>query len=348
MTLSTTLPTMPLGSTGIDITRVGFGAWAIGGAGYAFGWGSQDDEESVAAIRHAVGAGVNWIDTAAAYGLGHSEEVVARALADLPAADRPYVFTKCGMVWDEADPSAPLSQVGQAASIRRELEGSLRRLAVERIDLYQMHWPAQDGTPVEDYWSTLLDLKREGKVGAVGLSNHSVAQLETAEAVGHVDSLQPPFSAIHRETAADLLPWCQRHGTGVIVYSPMQSGLLTGAFDQERAAALPEDDWRSRHPDFTGDGLARNLALADALRPVAARHGVGLPAVAVAWSLAFPGVSGAIVGGRRPGQVDGWLPAALLTLTAADLDEVTAALEQTCAGGGPKHPAPPAAAGGHR
>jgi aryl-alcohol dehydrogenase-like predicted oxidoreductase len=324
----------------MEITRVGFGAWAIGGGGWAFGWSVQDDAESVAAIRRAVERGVNWIDTAAVYGLGHSEEVVARALREMPSGERPYVFTKCGLVWDEQDRHRLPRRIGEARSLRREVEASLRRLGVERIDLYQMHRPAEDGTPVESYWQTLLDLKAEGKVRSVGLSNHSVEQLGAAERLGHVETLQPPFSAIRREAATALLPWCAAHRTGTIVYSPMQAGLLTGAFTPERAAALPGDDWRSRSPEFQGEGLRRNLALADALRPIAARHDVGVGAVAVAWTLAWPGVTAAIVGARRAEQIDGWLPAAELELTDADLDEVAAAIERTGAGGGPARPRP--------
>jgi len=333
-----TLPTTPLGTTGMRITRVGFGAWAIGGGGWTFAWGNQDDADSIAAIRHAVERGINWIDTAAVYGLGHSEEVVARALRDIPADDRPYVFTKAGLVWDERNRAAPPRRVGDPLSIRLEVEASLRRLDVERIDLYQMHWPAEDGTPLGDYWGTLLQLKEEGKVRAVGLSNHDVAQLEAAERLGHVDTLQPPFSAIRREVAAVELPWCAAHRTGIIVYSPMQSGLLTGAFSVERAARLDPGDWRSRAPDFTGLGLRRNLALADALRPIAERHAATVAAVAVAWTLAWPGVSGAIVGARSPAQVDGWIGAAGLELTDADLDDIAAAIAGTGAGTGPVRP----------
>jgi aryl-alcohol dehydrogenase-like predicted oxidoreductase len=257
-------------------------------------------------------------------------------LAGIPEADRPYVFTKCGLVWDEADRSIAPRRVGDPASIRREVENSLRRLNVERIDLYQMHWPADDGTDLADYWQALLDLKSEGKVRAVGLSNHGVDQLEAAEDLGHVDTLQPPFSAIHRETA-ELLPWTRAHDTGVIVYSPMMSGLLTGAFNRGRVATLPKDDWRRTSADFTTD-LDANLAVADALRTVAQRHDISQPAAAVAWTLAFTGVTGAIVGARSPRQVDGWLAAASVELTSDDLDTVSEAIAANGAGEGPSRP----------
>ncbi|MDR3435342.1 aldo/keto reductase [Telmatospirillum sp.] len=339
----TPLPTRRLGTTDMNITRVGFGAWAIGGGDWAYGWGKQDDSQSISAIRHAVERGINWVDTAAVYGLGHSEEVVAEALRGIPADRRPLVFTKCGLVWDDADHAAAPKRVGQPASLRREAENSLRRLGVERIDLYQMHWPTDDGTALEDYWQTLLDLKSEGKVRAVGLSNHSAAQLTVAETVGHVDTLQPPFSAIRRDSAAAELPWCLTHETGVIVYSPMQSGLLSGGFTAERAKALPENDWRSRNPQFTGEKLTQNLALVDALRPIAARHDVSVGAVAIAWALAWPGITGTIVGARSPQQVDGWLAAAGLRLDPEDLRAVTDALTATGAGSGPLHPVQPEA-----
>jgi aryl-alcohol dehydrogenase-like predicted oxidoreductase len=329
---------VPLGTTGMRITRVGFGAWAIGGGGWAFAWGNQEDADSIAAIRHAVEHGVNWIDTAAVYGLGHSEEVVARALRTIPANERPFVFTKGGLVWDEHDRAVPPRRVGSPLSIRREVEASLRRLGTERIDLYQMHWPPEDGAALEDYWGTLLQLKAEGKVRAAGLSNHDVVQLEAAERLGHVDTVQPPFSAIRRDVAAAELPWCAAHRTGSIVYSPMQSGLLTGAFSVERAAHLGADDWRSRSAEFIGRGLRRNLALADALHPIAERHGSTIGAVAVAWTLAWPGVTGAIVGARSPAQVDGWIGAGTIELTDTDLDEVAAAIRRTGAGTGPVRP----------
>jgi len=332
------LPKRRFGRTDMQITHVGFGAWAIGGGDWAVGWGAQDDTQSIAAIRHAVERGVNWIDTAAIYGLGHSEEVVREALKEIPRDRRPYVFTKCGLAWDENDRKAFPKQVGAPASIRRELERSLRRLGLERIDLYQMHWPAKDGTPVEEYWRTLLDLKAEGKVRAVGLSNHNLAQLEAAERVGHVDTLQPPFSAIRREFAAAELPWCREHEIGVIVYSPMQAGLLTGAFTEARAKALPVDDWRSRADEFTGEKLKRNLKLADTMKAVAERHGATTASVGVAWTLAWPGVTGAIVGARAPEQIDGWIGAATLSLTRADLDEIAATIKATGAGAGPALP----------
>ena len=336
------LRTAPLGATGMEITRVGFGAWATGGGGWQFGWGSQEDRESVAAIRFAVDEGINWIDTAPVYGRGHSEEVVGRALREIGESDRPFVFTKCGLVFVASKPDEGPSNVLAADSIRREVDASLSRLGVDRIDLYQVHWPPNDGTPLAEYWATMQDLKREGKVRAVGFSNHDVAALDEAEAIGHVDTLQPPFSLIHRGAAEDLLPWCERHDTGVIVYSPMQSGLLTGRMTAERIAALPDDDWRAKHEDFTGDNLRRNLAVADALRPVAERHDVPVPAVAVAWTLAWPGVTGAIVGGRSPEQVRGWLPAAGLELSIEDLTELAEAVDRSGAGEGPS--APPALA----
>jgi aryl-alcohol dehydrogenase-like predicted oxidoreductase len=330
--------TTPLGSTGMEITPVGFGAWATGGGGWKFGWGSQDDADSVRAIHHAVDRGVNWVDTAPVYGLGHSEEVVGRALAELPGTDRPYVFTKCGLVFDRERPEDGPDNVLAPDSIRRELDASLRRLGVEQIDLYQVHWPPTDGTPLEDYWAELVALREAGKVRAIGMSNHDAKALDAAEAIGHVDSLQPPFSLIHREFAAELLPWCRENGTGTIVYSPMQSGLLTGAMTPERVAAMPDDDWRRSHEDFTGENLTRNLALADALRPVAERHGVTCGAVAVAWTLAWPGVSGAIVGARTADQVDGWVAAGDLVLTDEDLAEISAAVRRTRAGDGPVDP----------
>ena len=332
------LPTRKLGGTGLEITTVGLGAWAIGGGGWAFGWGPQDQEDSVATILQAVESGINWVDTAAVYGLGRSEEAVGEALRRLDEADRPYVFTKCGLRWDDADPAAPPRRVGDPASIREEVEASLRRLGVEQIDLYQMHWPPEDGTGIEEYWSTLCELRASGKVRAVGLSNHDPSQLAAAEAISHVESLQPPLSLINRAAAGAEIPWCARAGTGVIAYSPMQSGLLSGSFDRARLERLAPDDWRRRSPDFNGEGLAANLALAEGLAPIAERHGVSVGALAVAWVLAWPGVTGAIVGARRPDQIQGWIGAAGLELSDKDLDEIEALLVRTGAGNGPTRP----------
>ncbi|HEX7430687.1 MAG TPA: aldo/keto reductase, partial [Candidatus Limnocylindrales bacterium] len=326
------LQTRSLGRSELQITTVGFGSWAVGGGGWSFGWGPQDDEDSGRAITHALDRGVNWIDTAAVYGLGHSEEVVGRALAGIPAADRPFVFTKCGLRWDLANPMIPSEHNAQPASLRLEVENSLRRLAVDRIDLFQIHWPDELGTPIEDSWGEMARFVDEGKVRAIGVSNFDVALLDRCEAVRHVDSLQPPFSLIRPGAGADLIPWAAAHGTGVIVYSPMGSGILTDSFSRERAAAMADDDWRRQSPNHTEPGLTRNLALRDALRPVAARHGTTVSAVAVAWTLTRPGVSGAIVGARTPAQVDGWLPAGSLVLTAADLAEIASAVESLGAG----------------
>jgi aryl-alcohol dehydrogenase-like predicted oxidoreductase len=321
----------------MELTRVGFGAWALGGGGWQFGWGAQDDHESVAALRAAVAAGVNWVDTAPVYGLGHSEEVVGRALAKMPEGERPYVFTKCGLRFDRARPERGPENVMAAASVREELQASLQRLGVERIDLYQVHWPPEDGTPLEEYWATMVELREEGLVRAIGLSNHDVEQLRRAESGGHVDSMQPPFSMIHRE-AAELIARCAEQDTGVLVYSPMQSGLLTGRMSLERARALPADDWRSGHEDFTGENLSRNLRLAASLEPIAGRLGVETGALAVAWALSWPGVSAAIVGARRPEQVAGWLPGASLELDGETGEELAAAIVESGAGEGPVRP----------
>ncbi len=284
-----TLPTRPLGSSGLGITTVGFGAWAIGGGGWAFGWGPQDDADSLAAMRRALELGVNWIDTAAVYGLGHSEEVVGRLLRELPAGERPLVFTKSGLAWDARDPMKEARRVLRPDSIRKECDASLRRLGVERIDLYQFHWPDETGTPVEDSWQAMVRLVEEGKVRAAGVSNFAVPLLERCEAIRHVDSLQPPFSLIRRDAAEREIPWCAEHETGVIVYSPMQSGLLTDNFTAARVGALAPDDWRRRSPQFQQPALGKNLALRDALKPIARRHGTTVSAVAVAWTLAAGG-----------------------------------------------------------
>jgi aryl-alcohol dehydrogenase-like predicted oxidoreductase len=319
----------------LNITRVGFGSWAIGGGGWAFGWGPQDDAASLATMRHALEAGINWIDTAAVYGLGHSEEVVGKLLREVPAADRPFIFTKCGLVWSESYRMAPPRRVLQPDSIRQECEASLRRLGIERIDLYQFHWPDETGTPVEDSWGAMARLIEEGKVRAAGVSNFDVRLLDTCEATRHVDSLQPPFSLINRAAAEKELPWCATHDTGVICYSPMQSGLLTESFSASRVSAFAEDDWRRRAQEFRQPNLNRNMELRDALFPIAIRHATSVSAVAIAWTLAWPGVTGAIVGARTPAQVDGWIGAASLDLTQEDLDEIASAIRRTKAGTGP-------------
>jgi aryl-alcohol dehydrogenase-like predicted oxidoreductase len=332
------LETRPLGTSGLNITRVGFGSWAVGGGGWAFGWGPQDDSESLATMRHAIDLGVNWIDTAAVYGLGHSEEVVGRLLREIPAARRPFIFTKCGLVWDERDRMRPPQRVLRPESIRRECEASLRRLGIERIDLYQFHWPDETGTAVEDSWAEMSRLVEEGKIRAAGVSNFDVGLLQRCEAIRHVDSLQPPFSLINRRAAEREIPWCAQHRTGVIVYSPMHSGLLTDAFSADRVSALAGDDWRRRSPDFQQPNLGRNLRLRDALRPIASRRGTSVSAVAIAWTLSWPGVTGAIVGARSPKQVDGWIGAASLVLTDQELDEIAGAIRSTEAGAGPVRP----------
>ncbi len=332
-----TLPTRQLGINGPCITTVGFGAWAAGGGGWAFGWGPQDDEASIAAMLHAVELGVNWIDTAAVYGLGHSEQVVGRFLQQLPQNDRPFVFTKGGLVWDDQDRLGMPRRTLEPDSVRRECENSLRRLGVEVIDLYQYHWPDND-TSLEESWGTMMQLIEEGKVRWGGVSNHNVSQLERCETVRHVDSLQPPFSLIRRKAAADAIPWCAEHGTGVICYSPMQAGLLTGRFTTERMGTIAKDDWRHRSQEFQPPAIDRNLALRDSLRPTAERHGVPVAAVAVAWTLVWPGVTGAIVGARSAEQVNGWIDAAALTLSDSDLEEIARSIRATGAGEGPERP----------
>ncbi|MGC8668162.1 MAG: aldo/keto reductase [Chthonomonadales bacterium] len=286
-----------LGSNGPEITTVGLGAWAIGGP-WKVGWGPQDDGASIAAIRRAIELGINWVDTAAIYGLGHSEEVVGRAVAAFPRESF-YLFTKCGRVAD--DTGTPRGDL-RPQSIRREMEQSLRRLRTDYVDLYQIHWPDTDtGTPIEESWATLAALQDEGKTRWIGVSNFDVPLLERCEAIRHVDSVQPPYSLLRREAEREILPWCSAHGTGVIVYSPMQSGLLSGTFD---VARLAPDDWRRRSPFFQEPQLSRALALVEALRPIARREGLTVGQLAVAWTLMHPSVTGAIVGARNPKQVE--------------------------------------------
>jgi aryl-alcohol dehydrogenase-like predicted oxidoreductase len=334
--LGTAATTATLGRTDLEITRVGLGAWAIGGAGWQGGWGPQDDAESIETIRRAVELGVNWVDTAAAYGLGHAEEVVGKAVRGLPDDERPLLFTKCGLVWEPG--GTTVSNVLAPRSIRRECEDSLRRLGVDVIDLLQIHWPSTDGTPIEESWSTMAQLVDEGKVRYVGVSNFDVDLLDACERIRHVDTFQPELNLLVRGAAATTLPWCEAHGTGVIVYSPMRSGLLTGRYTRERAASLPDDDWRSGHPDFQEPGLTTNLVVVERLRAVATQLGCTLPELAVAWALAWPAVDGAIVGARRPGQLDDWIGAGAIELDGARLDEIAALLEETGAGSGPNRP----------
>jgi aryl-alcohol dehydrogenase-like predicted oxidoreductase len=326
-----------LGTTDLQISTVGFGAWAVGGDWF-HGWGPQDDNASIAAIRHAVELGVNWIDTAAIYGLGHSEEVVGRALRDIPFKDRPYVFTKGGLIADRSRPFDEPERNLRPVVIRYEVEASLARLGVEQIDLYQFHWPDETGTRVEDSWAELISLVDEGKVRYAGVCNFDVDLLRRAEGVRHVDSLQPPFSLIRRDSGGDVIPWAAEHETGVIVYSPMQSGILTDTFSADRVAAMAETDWRRQAPNFNEPSLSRNLALRDALRPIAERHATTVSAVAIGWVLAWPGVSGAIVGARSPEQVDGWVGGSTVRLTEDDLAEIATAATRMGAGTGPVHP----------
>lgn len=334
------LPTRQLGRAGPQITRVGFGSWAIGGAGWAFAWGAQDDDQAVAAMRHAVRHGVNWIDTAPIYGVGHSEVLVGRLLRELPDGDRPLVFTKCGLIWDAASPMKPAWRDLAPGSVRAQCEASLRRLGVDTIDLFQFHRPDTDtGTAIEDSWGAMGRLIDEGKVRWAGLSNFDIDLLERCEAIRHIDCFQPAFSLNRRTSAAELIPWCAAHGTGVIVYSPMGAGIFTERFSLDRVRALPSDDWRSRSPEFRSPNVERNLALRDALKPIAARHGATVAAVAVAWTLHWPGVTGAIVGARSADQVDGWVGAASVALDAADLRAIANAIEDTGAGQGPVQPA---------
>jgi aryl-alcohol dehydrogenase-like predicted oxidoreductase len=316
------MQTRRLGNSDLDITPLGFGAWALGGGGWAFAWGPQDDADSVAAIRAALDAGINWIDTAAVYGLGHSEEVVAKALDGVKK--RPYVFTKCARIWNEQ------RQIGKslkADSIRRECEVSLKRLKVDVIDLYQMHWPEPE-EDVEEGWSTMAQLQREGKVRWIGVSNFNVAQMKRAQAIAPITSLQPPYSMLVRGVEAEILPYCRAQNIGVIVYSPMRNGLLTGAMTRERVAAFPADDWRRNNPDFQEPRLTRNLRLVEVLRAIAKRHGRTPGEVAVAWTLHNPAVTGAIVGLRRPDQVAGVIGAGEFRLSAEDVREIETFLRE--------------------
>ena len=313
------METKRLGNSDLELTRIGIGAWAMGGGGWAFAWGPQDDNESISAIHAALDYGVNWIDTAAVYGLGHSEEVVARALNG--RSNRPYVFTKCARTWN-AD--RQIQKVLKRDSIRKECEDSLRRLKVDVIDLYQIHWPEPD-EDVEEGWETLVRLKEEGKVRWVGVSNFSVAQMERCRPFGPITSLQPPYSAVSPEIQDSQLPYCQEHTIGVIVYSPMKSGLLTGKMTRERVASLPEDDFRRRAPAFQEPQLSRNLALADLMKQIGTRHGRSAGEVAIAWTLRHPAVTAAIVGMRNAEQAAGLRGALEFRLSPEEIGEIDAA-----------------------
>jgi len=316
------METRRLGNSDLQITPVGFGAWAIGGSGWDFGWGHQEDADSIAAIQRSLELGVNWIDTAAVYGIGHSEEVVAQSLKNWRGA-RPYIFTKCVLRWDD---QGHVSQNHTAASVRQECEDSLRRFQIEVIDLYQMHWPPSDNGPgLEEAWQTMAGLQKEGKVRWVGVSNFNVAQLQRAQAIAPVTSLQPPYSMIRRAVENGILPYCKEQGIGVISYAPMASGLLTGAMTRERAAALPADDFRSRNPEFREPRLSKNIELVERLRRVGARHGRNPGEVAIAWVLSNPAITGAIVGARNAKQVEGIMGAGELKLTSAEIAEVEGA-----------------------
>ncbi|MGO8670522.1 MAG: aldo/keto reductase [Capsulimonadaceae bacterium] len=304
-----------LGNSDLNITVLGFGAWAIGGGDWEFGWGPQDDVDSVRAIHEALDAGMNWIDTAAVYGLGRSEEVVARALAEY-SGPKPYVFTKCSMRWD-----TNRQIVRTLKGVRQEIEESLRRLKVDTIDLYQVHWPFPDAQ-IEEGWTTLAELKAEGKVRHIGVSNFNVDQMRRAQAIAPITSLQPPYSMLSREIERDILPFCRESAIGVIVYSPMRSGLLTGAMTRERVAAFGTDDWRRMNPDFQEPKLTRNLELVEVLRRMGDRHGVTPGEVSIAWTLRHPAVTAAIVGLRKPGQTAGIIKAAGFTLSVEDAAEI--------------------------
>ncbi len=312
------MQTKQLGTTDMSLTRIGFGSWAVGGGKWIAGWGAQDDTLSIAAIHKALDLGINWIDTAAVYGLGHSEEVVARALKG--RAHKPYVFTKCSTVWNE---QRELSQNLKAESLRREVENSLRRLQTDVIDLYQIHWPSPD-PDIEEGWSTLAKFKEEGKVRYIGVSNFSVEQMERAMKIAPISSLQPPYSLIRHRIEQEILPFCQKQSIGVIVYSPMQSGLLTGAITPERVKKFPEDDWRKRDQEFQEPRLSRTLQLVDLLREIGKEYGTSPGEVAIAWTLHHPAVTAAIVGARSPDQVERNMGAIDLQLSQEEIERIEA------------------------
>jgi aryl-alcohol dehydrogenase-like predicted oxidoreductase len=310
------METKKLGITDLLITRVGFGAWAIGGAGWSFGWGVQDDNKSIGAIHHALDSGINWIDTAAVYGLGHSEEIVAKALSGI--SKRPYVFTKCALPWN--DKNEIIGSL-KAESVKRECEASLRRLKTDVIDLYQIHWPDPE-TELEEGWSAMSDLQKEGKVRFIGVSNFNVEQIKRAEKIAPVSSLQPPYSMLRPKIEKEILPYCLKQNIGVISYSPMLSGMLTGGMTKERAENLPPDDWRSGKPEFTEPKLSKNLALVEKLREIGRRHNLTPAVVAIAWVLNNEAVTGAIAGARSIEQVNGFISAGDFRLSEQEYIEI--------------------------
>jgi aryl-alcohol dehydrogenase-like predicted oxidoreductase len=316
--MSVETPRKKLGNSDLELTTIGFGAWAIGGGDWAFAWGPQDDNDSIAAIHKALDLGINWIDTAAVYGLGHSEEVVAKAVKS--SSHKPYIFTKCAMVWDEKR-----EITNSLKQIRREVEDSLRRLQVDTIDLYQIHWPKPD-EEIEEGWSTMADLQREGKVRWIGVSNFNVAQMERAAKIAPITSLQPPYSMLNRAVETDILPFCKKNNIGIINYAPMHSGLLTGAMTKERVANFPQNDFRRNAKNYQEPQLSRNLAVADLLKEIGASHNVAAGVVAIAWTLHNPAVTAAIVGGRNARQVEGTIPAATFRLTESEYAEINAFL----------------------
>ncbi|MFP5204296.1 MAG: aldo/keto reductase [Acidobacteriota bacterium] len=321
MTQTASHPLRTLGNSDLAITPIGFGAWAIGGGDWQFGWGSQDDNDSIAAIHRALELGINWIDTAAIYGLGRSEEVVARALKSAP--QKPYVFTKCALRW-HSDRSIYRSL--KAASVREEVEASLRRLQVEAIDLYQVHWPDPD-PEIEEGWETMARLREEGKVRWIGVSNFNVEQMKRARKIAPITSLQPPYSMLRRAIETEILPYAQDNTIGVINYSPMLSGMLAGKMTAERIAAMPADDWRRKNPEFNEPRLARNLRLVDLLRQIGHGHGVTPGVVAIAWTLHHPAITAAIVGGRSGRQVEETAAALHFRLSEEEFARINAFLE---------------------
>lgn len=323
MSVNTAMEMRQLGASDMRITPIGLGTWAIGGGNWEFGWGSQDDAASIETIHRALDLGINWVDTAAVYGLGHSEEMVGRALKELSPSQRPYVFTKCSMVWDE---SRKVGHSLKKESVKREAEASLRRLQVDTIDLYQIHWPNPE-SEIEEGWEAMAELQREGKLRYLGVSNFNVEQMQRAQKIAPITSLQPPYSLLDREIEKDILPFTKANNIGVIAYSPMASGLLTGKMTRARIAAMPSDDWRRRSDKFTEPNLTRNLDLAETLREIGTRHGRTAGEVAIAWTLRRPEVTGAIVGARQPDQLGGVIGAGAFRLSADEINEIETAAQ---------------------